>query len=346
MCNIAGYVGTQQAAPILLEMIRKQEGYAGGFYTGIATLHEGKIHYAKLTGDTDRLISHTNAATLPGTIGIIHSRSNAGGGDEWAHPFLGSCEGTAKIAYVANGAAGCFQQRSAEYTVVAQRLLENGYAFSSRVNIPSERYHALPDGTVAHVSDVMCQLILRNMREGMDEAYAMEKTFCEIPAEVVGLMLSVSSPKEIAYARINMPMFTASCPHGRYLSSSPTALPEDAQTAMLLPACSSGVITAGEYRSKDFSEPPAVVAPLTESVRTDVARTVEAMLSDGGEYPVSLLCRAAKACFEPADCLPRYAAVYEVLYRLQKQGRLRTKIRRVPGAFEGLTAPKAYFSIS
>ena len=45
MCNIAGYVGNQPAAPILLEMLRKQEGLAGGYYTGIATIHEGKMYY-------------------------------------------------------------------------------------------------------------------------------------------------------------------------------------------------------------------------------------------------------------------------------------------------------------
>ena len=31
MCNIAGYVGTKRAAPILLEMMKKEEGFAGGY---------------------------------------------------------------------------------------------------------------------------------------------------------------------------------------------------------------------------------------------------------------------------------------------------------------------------
>ncbi len=47
MCNIAGYVGERQAAPVLIEMLKKQEGFAGGFYSGIATIHEGRIYYAK-----------------------------------------------------------------------------------------------------------------------------------------------------------------------------------------------------------------------------------------------------------------------------------------------------------
>ena len=38
MCNIAGYIGKSQAAPILLEMLRKQELYDGDMSTGIATI--------------------------------------------------------------------------------------------------------------------------------------------------------------------------------------------------------------------------------------------------------------------------------------------------------------------
>ena len=44
MCNIAGYAGNKQAAPILLEMLRKQELYDGDMSTGVATIHEGKLY--------------------------------------------------------------------------------------------------------------------------------------------------------------------------------------------------------------------------------------------------------------------------------------------------------------
>ena len=64
MCNIAGYVGTRDAAPILIEMMLREEGWAGGYQTGIATIHEGKIYYAKITGDTKRLLDYTDAAKL------------------------------------------------------------------------------------------------------------------------------------------------------------------------------------------------------------------------------------------------------------------------------------------
>ena len=96
MCNMAGYVGEFRAAPILIEMMKREEGIQGGFQTGIATYHEGKIYYAKITGDTDRLTAMTNAASLPGNIGIMHSRSNSGGLDEWAHPFVSEKDGIIK----------------------------------------------------------------------------------------------------------------------------------------------------------------------------------------------------------------------------------------------------------
>ena len=110
MCNIAGYVGERRAAPILLEMLKREEGFEGGYSTGIATLHEGKIYYAKLVGDVDRLTSLTEAASLPGNIGIIHSRSGGREGAEWAHPFIAKKNGEIVTAYIANGAQGFFRQ--------------------------------------------------------------------------------------------------------------------------------------------------------------------------------------------------------------------------------------------
>ena len=53
MCNIAGYAGKQNAAPILLEMLRQQQDYDGGLSTGIVTIHEGKLHCRKVIGDVD-----------------------------------------------------------------------------------------------------------------------------------------------------------------------------------------------------------------------------------------------------------------------------------------------------
>ena len=66
MCNIAGYAGQRRAAPILIEMLKRQEFYDGGMSTGIATIHEGKIHWRKVVGDVETLLRETDALELPG----------------------------------------------------------------------------------------------------------------------------------------------------------------------------------------------------------------------------------------------------------------------------------------
>ena len=44
MCNVAGYVGNKAAAPVLLKMMARQEGFGGGYYSGIATIAGGELH--------------------------------------------------------------------------------------------------------------------------------------------------------------------------------------------------------------------------------------------------------------------------------------------------------------
>lgn len=338
MCNIAGYVGERRAAPILLDMIEKQEGFAGGYYTGLATIHEGKIYYAKLTGDTDRLIKNTDAANLPGNIGIIHSRSKAGGGDEWAHPFLGLRGDKITTAYVANGSMGCFALQSALFDKLTQNLDDEGYNMLSRAECESTRYPKLSDGMAVHMSDVMCQLILRQMNGGKTADAAMAAAFCEMPNEIVGLMLSLDTPDSIIWSRINMPMFTAFCEHGAYLSSTPIAMPEDAGEATLLCACSSGCVCRDGFTTTKFEKAPANVAGIDAAmVAAAYDKICEAL--DGGAKSFPALRKLTKSQFANADCVPAAALTYMILDSLNKQGKLSIDTVRVDGAAEGIDAP-------
>ena len=49
MCGIVGYTGTQNAAPVLLEGLKKLE-YRGYDSAGIAVLNDGRISISKVTG--------------------------------------------------------------------------------------------------------------------------------------------------------------------------------------------------------------------------------------------------------------------------------------------------------
>lgn len=344
MCNIAGYVGSRPAAPILIDMLRREEGWNAGFYTGIATLHEGKIHYAKLTGDLDYLLKNTNAASLPGTIGVIHSRTASGGGDEWSHPFIGEAGGKEILAYVANGSRGCFTPRAAEATALAGELEAAGYRFRSRENNPVGLYPALPDGGAAHMSDVMAQLIARNIVRGDDPSTAMDSAFCEMPSEIVGLLLSLAEPDCIAWSRINMPMFVGFAGHGAYLASTPQAFPTDADEPTLLPALSGGRIYADRFTVKPYQNPPATVAPITADVAAAIHSMIERELRESPKT-MQQLNKLAKALFSPADCVPSAAAVYASLYAFEKKGQLSVTVQTHPGMHEGLTAPLFYAAL-
>ena len=100
MCVIAGYSGKRRAAPLLIEMMKKIEYVDGGYATGIATVHEGKIYYAKAIGDVEMLLRTTDAMDLPGTVGIIHTRPN-GEFFTITHPYF---DADMTVAMVENGA--------------------------------------------------------------------------------------------------------------------------------------------------------------------------------------------------------------------------------------------------
>ena len=342
MCNIAGYVGTGDAAPILLSMLKKQEGYGGGYYTGIATIHEGKIHYAKLTGDVDRLTALTDAAQLPGKIGIIHSRSKSGGGDAWAHPFVGLQNGEAVTAYVANGSPGIFAKRTEEYNEMAQSLCDAGYTMLSREIVDFDGYNRFADGTAAHMSDVMCQLITKHIVQGETPTTAMNAAFCEMPTEVVGLLLSLAAPDCITWTRITCPMHIGFASHGAYLSTAAMAIPNDAGETHLLPSCAGGSVWADRYAAVPYPSVPAKVAPMTARVKYAAYDAMVKVLS-GKKQTASDLCNVVKPLFDKADCTPDAALVYDVLDALEKEGRLCTETIRVAGARDGIDAPQTWF---
>ena len=69
MCGIIGYVGRQEAAPILLEGLERME-YRGYDSTGMAVCGDGVLRVCKKKGRVQvlREMSH-DGADLPGTLG-------------------------------------------------------------------------------------------------------------------------------------------------------------------------------------------------------------------------------------------------------------------------------------
>ncbi len=99
MCGIVGVLGARPAAPLLLEALRRLE-YRGYDSAGIATLANGHIERRRAPGKLANLAAVLDAAPLPGTTGIGHTRWATHGAPPRrnAHPH-----GTARVSVVHNG---------------------------------------------------------------------------------------------------------------------------------------------------------------------------------------------------------------------------------------------------
>ena len=105
MCGIIGIIGKGQAAPLLVDALRRLE-YRGYDSAGVATLVDGRIERRRAEGKLDRLAERLAHEPLAGTTGIGHTRWATHGvpNETNAHPHA-----TSRVAVVHNGIIENFQ---------------------------------------------------------------------------------------------------------------------------------------------------------------------------------------------------------------------------------------------
>ena len=120
MCGIVGYVGPQEAAPLLLEGLKRLE-YRGYDSAGIATLSNGTFTVLRSSGKLENLIAKVGGTSPPGTTGIGHTRWATHGRptEENAHPHT-DCTG--RIVVVHNGIFENFAERKAALAAAGHRF--------------------------------------------------------------------------------------------------------------------------------------------------------------------------------------------------------------------------------
>jgi len=101
MCGIVGYIGKNQAVPILIEGLQKLE-YRGYDSAGIAIYNNDDVVVRKYKGRLNVLEKHLEEEKIPGYLGIGHTRWATHGepNDINAHPHTNY---TGDIAVVHNG---------------------------------------------------------------------------------------------------------------------------------------------------------------------------------------------------------------------------------------------------
>lgn len=170
MCGIVGYVGDRQAAPILLDGLSKLE-YRGYDSAGIAVCDKEGIQMRKTRGRLKVLSELTHdGATMPGTIGIGHTRWATHGepSDINAHPHFNQVK---NIAVVHNGIIE-------NYVKLKIKLEKKGYEFISDTDTE----------VIAHLLDYYYEgsplEAITKVMHRMEGSYALGILFLDRPREL------------------------------------------------------------------------------------------------------------------------------------------------------------------
>ena len=334
MCNLAGYIGKKQAAPILIDMLKQQEGFGGGYYTGIATVHDGKLHYRKVIGSIDELLKQTDAMELPGTVGIIHARSKGFGDIHWGHPFVNPDE---NIAYVLNGHMGDFYADKANERKIINNLIEQGYNFRTRVSEKVPNMPQLEDGSSIHMSEAMCLQVdyMRHKSNNMNEA--LLRAASSYPAEIIGLLLSAETPDSIHAVRFNQPLMIGRSENETFLSTTAMAFPENLNSIVQAPIRSVMKFNRNGFEVRPIADKAGSVAGIFPFYQG--CKIIEEMLSVDKGYGLQDF-KDATAKLWPANMAPQKdIMVYEILRLFKSQGKIRFEQCYVDGKTTGLKAP-------
>ncbi len=126
MCGIVGYIGTQEAYPILIKGLHRLE-YRGYDSAGVALLNkEGELNVFKTKGKVENLEKYCEGKDISGNVGIAHTRWATHGepSDKNAHPHYSQSE---TLALIHNGIIENYQS-------LKEFLITKGYSFKSETD--------------------------------------------------------------------------------------------------------------------------------------------------------------------------------------------------------------------
>lgn len=199
MCGIVGYIGDEQAAPILLDGLTKLE-YRGYDSAGIAVLNNGKIQMEKVSGRLQRLKDVTeNGAALPGTIGIGHTRwaTHGSPSDTNAHPHFNKDQ---SIIVVHNGIIE-------NYSKIKQMLIRKGYEFVSETD-----------------TEVLAHLLDYYYNRTKNPLTALSKVMHKVEGSYALGILFEDYPGNVFSARKDSPLIAGKSAGGNFIASDVPAI--------------------------------------------------------------------------------------------------------------------------
>jgi len=199
MCGIIGYCGkTGRAASIIFDGLKKME-YRGYDSSGIATIDKGKIIIRKGVGLLEDVNREHHLDSLPGHVGIGHTRWATHGGvtEINTHPHH-DCKD--EIAVIHNGIID-------NYQALRHSLIKRGHNFISETD-----------------TEVIPHKLEAEMAKGRSLVEAVLATAPQLEGSYAFLAICIREPGKIVGTRRGSPLVVGTAPGKAFAASDSLAL--------------------------------------------------------------------------------------------------------------------------
>ena len=231
MCGIVGYVGAQQAAPILLDGLRRLE-YRGYDSAGMAVCGPEGLCIRKAKGRLQALADLTEEGrAVPGTLGVGHTRWATHGepNDINAHPQVSE---NGLFAVVHNGIIE-------NYALLREQLMKKGCTFRSQTD-----------------TEVVAQLLAYYYAASHDLFEAVNSMLSAVEGTYALGIICADAPDRLIAARKDAPLLLGCGDGENFLASDVTALLRHTRDIMYMDDGELAVITANGIRVYDERRRP------------------------------------------------------------------------------------------
>lgn len=264
MCGIVGYIGDQEAVPILIDGLAKLE-YRGYDSSGVAVMEGGSIAVRRSVGKLVNLQKSLKENELKGTIGIGHTRWATHGkpSEQNAHPHRSkSC------VLVHNGIIENYQELKRE-------LEREGYTFQSETD-----------------TEVVAHLIDKYLTGGHALADAVRAAVKDVRGSYALVVMSEREPETLIAARSGCPLIVGRTEHAAYVASDVMAMLAHTRDVTYLDEGDVAIITRNDVRVMDVEG--RVVARTVTRITWDAAAAEKSgyphfMLKEIHEQPQTIL---------------------------------------------------------
>ncbi len=229
MCGIVGYIGNRQAAPILLEGLRRLE-YRGYDSAGLAVYCGGdQLEVRRAKGKLRNLEDAIRLSPLEGTCGIGHTRWATHGRptEENAHPHR-DCRGD--VVVVHNGIVE-------NYLPLKKQLQAEGHVFKTETD-----------------TEVIAHLVEKHFKGNLEEA--VRAAVKEIAGVFALAAISRSDPNKIVAARSGPPVVIGIGDDEYFVASDVPAILNHTRDMFFLADGDMAVLISGGVRLSDFDGRP------------------------------------------------------------------------------------------